>query len=219
MMRTAPVFAPVRRRSRPRNRLRATLARGIACALACAFAVSAAAGDGAVDEALYPPAPFIAEGTLSEKPMAGRTLRVRRATLLVRDLERSIAFYRDVMGLELYDVAERYNADPASYGYTVFNIPKTARKRMALFNTSDEVRGFAIEEVTGWEWSVQQSPRAATVLFETDDIAGLAARLKAAGHTVFEPQRGTAYDTRFVELGFLDPDGHLITAYQYTPGE
>ncbi len=87
----------------------------------------------------HPPAPFIAEGTRSPEPMTGKTLRIRRATLLVSDLARSIAFYRDVMGLELYDVAERYNADPGSYGYTVFNIPLTARKRMALSNTSDEV--------------------------------------------------------------------------------
>lgn len=154
-------------------------------------------------------------GSLSNEPMAGKVMRVKRPALLVHDLERTIAFYTDVVGLELYDVEYEYDTDPDSYGYPLFNIPRDARKRMALFNTSDEVRGFAVEEVLDFEWEVQQSPRTAVVLFETDDIAGLEGRLRAGGHTVFEPAPGTAYDTRFVELGFLDPDGHLLAAYQY----
>ncbi len=108
-------------------------------------------------------------GSHSNEPMSGKTLRIKRATLLVKDLERSIDFYTEVLGLELYDV-EDYNTDPESYGYPLFNIPPGARKRMAYFNTSDEVRGFAIEEVLDFEWSVQQKPRAHAVLFETDDI-------------------------------------------------
>lgn len=156
-------------------------------------------------------------GSLSQQPMQGKNMRIKRSTLLVHDLQRSVRFYRDVVGLELYDVEEEYNTDPDSYGYPLFNIPMGARKRMALFNTSDEVRGFAIEEVLDFEWEVQQKPRAATVLFETDDIAGLEQRLRAGGFTVFEPAKGSAYDKHFVELGFLDPDGHLLSAYQYFP--
>ena len=142
-------------------------------------------------------------------------MRIKRATLLVHDLDRSIGFYRDVLGLELYDFEEDYNTDPESYGYPLFNIPMGARKRMALFNTSDEVRGFAIEEVVDIEWEVQQTPRTVAVLFETDDIAGLEQRLRDGGYTVYEPAKGSAYDLNFVEIGFLDPDGHLIAAYQY----
>ncbi len=85
---------------------------------------------------------------------------------------------------------------------------------MAYFNTSDEVRGFAIEEVLDFEWSVQQEPRAHAVLFETGDIAGLEQRLRDGGYTVWAPSRGDNYGLRFAELGFLDPDGHLIAAYQ-----
>ena len=157
------------------------------------------------------------QGSKSNEPMQGKTLRVKRATLLVHDLERSIAFYRDVLGLELYDHEDEYNTNPDSYGYPLFNIPVGSRKRMALFNTSDEVRGFAIEEVLDFEWEVQQTPRVATVLFETDDIKGLEQRLRNGGYTVYQPARGEAYDLHFVELGFLDPDGHLIAAYQYFP--
>ena len=147
--------------------------------------------------------------------MQGKVMRIKRATVLVHDLDRSIDFYTDVLGLELYDVELEYNTDPDSYGYPLFNIPQGARKRMALFNTSDEVRGFAIEEVLDFEWEVGQSPRTAVALFETDDIKGLEQRLREGGYTVFKPAQDEAYDLQFVEMGFLDPDGHLIAAYQY----
>lgn len=156
-----------------------------------------------------------ADTATPEGPLQGKTMRIKRTTLLVHDLQRSIDFYTAVMGLELYDVEYEYNTEPDSYGYPLFNIPKGARKRMALFNTSDEVRGFAIEEVVDFEWQVQQTPRTAVALFETDDIRGLEARLRKGGHTVFTPAAGAAYGTQFLEIGFLDPDGHLLAAYQY----
>lgn len=56
------------------------------------------------DPALYPDAPPIREGTWSQKPLQGRLLRVKRPLLIVRDLERSVRFYADVVGLELYSV-------------------------------------------------------------------------------------------------------------------
>jgi hypothetical protein len=61
---------------------------------------------------------------------------------------------------------------------------------------------------------VQQEPRAHAVLFETDDITGLEQRLRDGGYTVWSPSRDDNYGLRFAELGFLDPDGHLIAAYQ-----
>lgn len=152
--------------------------------------------------------------TRSMDPMEGKTLRIKRSTLLVKDLQRSIDFYTQVLGLELFDIEADYVTDPDSYGYPLFNIPVGARKRMAYFNTSDEVRGFAIEEVLDFEWSVQQKPRAHAVLFETDDIDGLEHRLREGGYTVWAPSRGDNYGLTFAELGFLDPDGHLIAAYQ-----
>jgi catechol 2,3-dioxygenase-like lactoylglutathione lyase family enzyme len=157
------------------------------------------------------------QGSKSDVPMQGKTMRVKRATVLVHDLDRSIAFYRDVLGLELYDLETEYNTNLDSYGYFLFNIPVGARKRMALFNTSSEVRGFAIEEVPDFEWVVQQEPRTAVVLFETGDIKELEKRLRKGGYTVYQPAKGDAYDVHFVELGFLDPDGHLLAAYQYFP--
>jgi len=159
--------------------------------------------------------PTPAQQATAPGPETSSMMRIKRTTVLVHDLERSIAFYTQVMGLELFDVEYEYNTDPDSYGYPLFNIPQGARKRMAIFNTSDEQRGFAIEEVLDFDWQVQQNPRTAVALFETDDIRGLEQRLKAGGYTVWKPTPGEAYDTRFVEMGFLDPDGHLLAAFQY----
>jgi catechol 2,3-dioxygenase-like lactoylglutathione lyase family enzyme len=156
-----------------------------------------------------------APGSHSEQSTQEKILRIKRSTLLVHDLQRSIDFYTQVLGLELFDVEPDYVTDPESYGYPLFNIPQGARKRMAYFNTSSEVRGFAIEEVLDFEWTVQQRPRAAVTLFETSDIAGLEQRLRDGGYTVWAPSHGENYGKIFAEIGFLDPDGHLLAAYQY----
>jgi hypothetical protein len=70
-----------------------------------------------------PPAPFIRDGTLNQNPgvgkLRGRTLRVKRPLLLVRDLERSIGFYVDLVGFELYSIEDTYDRRPESMGYAL----------------------------------------------------------------------------------------------------
>jgi catechol 2,3-dioxygenase-like lactoylglutathione lyase family enzyme len=177
------------------------------------------------DPALYPDAPPIREGTWSQKPLQGRLLRVKRPLLIVRDLERSVRFYADVVGLELYSVEPYYNRDPKSLGYEMFGIPAGARKRMAMFNTSDEVRGLTLQEVKDMEVAFTQRPRAFTVLFETDDLLGIRRRAKDAGFRVVEPSLDEipATDTtprlRFMELAVIDPDDHAVAFFQYFDGD
>ena len=177
------------------------------------------------DPALYPDAPPIREGTWSQKPLQGRLLRVKRPLLIVRDLERSVRFYADVIGLELYSVEPYYNRDPKSLGYEMFGIPAGARKRMAMFNTSDEVRGLTLQEVKDMEVAFTQRPRAFTVLFETDDLLGIRRRAKDAGFRVVEPSLDEipATDTtprlRFMELAVIDPDDHAVAFFQYFDGD
>ena len=177
------------------------------------------------DPALYPDAPPIRDGSYSQKPLQGRMLRVKRPLLIVRDLERSVRFYADVIGLELYSIEPYYNRDPKSLGYEMFGIPAGARKRMAMFNTSDEVRGLTLQEVKDMEVVFTQRPRSFTVLFETDDLLGIRRRAKDAGFRVVEPSldeipaTATTPRLRFMELAVIDPDDHVVAFFQYFDGD
>lgn len=174
---------------------------------------------------LRPPAPFIREGTYNQDPqggkLKGRMLRIKRPLLIVHDLGRSIAFYVDVVGLELYSVEPTYDRRPDSLGYQMFNITPGARKRMALLNTSDEIRGMTLQEVRDMDFSVQQQPRTSTILFETDELLALHDRTAAAGFPVIEPvladipATAKAPALRFMEFGIVDPDGHVVSFFQY----
>ena len=185
------------------------------------------AAESSVDQSaeLRPAAPFIRDGTFNQDPQAGKlkgkVLRVKRPLLIVRDLQRSIDFYVDVIGLELYSVESTYDRRPDSLGYEMFNITPGARKRMALLNTSDEIRGMTLQEVRDMEFEVQQHPRTSTVLFETDDLIGIRERAAAAGFSVIEPVLADIAATdkapalRFMEFGVVDPDGHVVSFFQY----
>lgn len=173
------------------------------------------------DPALYPDAPALREGSFSQKPLQGKLLRVKRPLFIVSDLERSLAFYVDVLGLELYSVDPYYNRDPASLGYEMFDVPKGARKRMAMLNTSDEVRGLTLQEVRDMEVTFDNKPRGFTVLFETDDLLGIRQRAKSAGFHIIEPlldeipATSAAPRLRFMEFAIIDPDNHVVSFFQY----
>ena len=179
----------------------------------------------AQEDPLHPAAPFIRESTFNQDPAAGklkgRTLRIKRPLLIVADLGRSLDFYVDIVGLEVYEVADTYNRDPESLGYQMFNIPVGTPKRMATLNTSDEVRGMTLQEVSGIDVPVEQNPRTHTVLFETDDAIGIRDRAAEAGFQIVEPVLGDIPATdkapglRFVEFGVIDPDGHVVAFFQY----
>lgn len=179
----------------------------------------------AVDDPLHPPAPFLRDSTFNQNPgegkLAGRLLRIKRPLFIVQDLQRSLDFYVDVVGLEVYEVEATFNRDPESLGYKMFNIPKGEPKRMATLNTSNEVRGMTLQEVPEMDITVGQSPRTHTVLFETDDVLGIQMRAERAGFEIIEPVLGDIAATdrsprlRFVEFGIVDPDGHIVAFFQY----
>jgi predicted enzyme related to lactoylglutathione lyase len=102
----------------------------------------------------------------------------------VTDLDRSVAFYRDVLGIQ-----------------HLFTVPG---QPMAFFR-SGEVRLYL---------GVPSSPQFASrcvLYFRVDDIAAEAARLRDAGVAVGEPH--VAHRDGATELwlaGLTDPDGHQV---------
>ena len=115
------------------------------------------------------------------------TGRLSFVGLAVRDLDASIQFYRDVLGLAVRDGA---GEQPFCWLGGRYGIVEEGDTVLALFPTVDE-------EVT----------LRATVGFAVPDLDAAHDRALAAGVSVFDPLRETRWGRRAV---YHDPDGHVV---------
>ena len=148
---------------------------------------------------------------------------VRRTTLLVADMERSMAFYRAI-GFDVW-LDRGGERDPESPGSLPLN-GKPAYSRIAVMSGKDE----AIGMVGLLEYAKPRlaATRAATgtigvtdavLVIQTDDIKQVHENLKALGARILQPPED--YDVRSVSthkygaiMFFMDPDGHVIEMSQ-----
>ncbi|MBL3539898.1 VOC family protein [Aminivibrio sp.] len=105
-------------------------------------------------------------------------LSLHHPSFTVEDIERSVAFYRDVLGLTLEGIWER---DPA-YSEGVTGVPG-ARLKVAYFTLPNA--SFELVEYTGGKGvkidTSTNNTGSAHVCFIADDFDALADRLKEAG--------------------------------------
>lgn len=143
---------------------------------------------------------------------AVRDVALKRVNLLVRDLDRSLAIYRDILGFHNEQVSE---SSPQSYSYPVFRLPPQAKLRFCTLDSATEVRALALTEVTGIELPAPGPIATAAPVIRVEDLDEVRARLAAAGLAVVEPRRSrTAEGRDFNELAFTDHDGHLVVLYE-----
>ncbi len=139
---------------------------------------------------------------------------LKRATLIVSDLERALTIYRDLLG---FDATPIWEMSGNSYSYTVFNVDKAAKLRGAMLSAGDtQVRTLAIFEVKGQPLTVPQRPRVAAVVVDTRGrLSKVMEAVKAMGLESF-PTRPlkTPEGASGTEWGFVDPDGHLVVLYE-----
>jgi lactoylglutathione lyase len=121
--------------------------------------------------------------------------RVDYVILYVRDLERSIGFYRKVAGLQFKLQGDGY-AEFATEG--------------ARFGLYDRAR---LPELIGRE-ATAGGP-AGEVVFLVEDADAEAARLRAAGVTILSGPADRPWGHRTVHL--LDPDGFVVELAQEIP--
>ena len=88
-------------------------------------------------------------------------LRFQRGNYVVRNIEKSLTFYRDVLGFELAFILD---SPDDSYSYPVFEIDKAHKLRFAVLSTAEQVRVMALTEVPGELASVPFPRRSAIVL-------------------------------------------------------
>jgi lactoylglutathione lyase len=122
--------------------------------------------------------------------------RLGYVIVFVGDLERSVAFYRDVVGLEF-----RLYGD----GYAEF---ATEGARFGLYDRN------RLGELTGREAQAGGGP-GGEVVFLVEDVDAEAERLRAAGAVILRGPVDRAWGHRTLHL--QDPDGFVVELAQEIP--
>jgi predicted enzyme related to lactoylglutathione lyase len=157
---------------------------------------------------------------------AGRAVSVLHTghfSPIVADLDRTAAFYRDVLGLEIAtQPAPTWDAEP------------WLRR---LHGTPDTPIRFATAKIPGLTWGVEmvefkdahrqpvqprvQDPGACTIALAVRDLDVVFARLKRAGTPIVTaggaPVEFAGGDVRYRAVLVRDPDGHFVEVFQATP--
>lgn len=138
-------------------------------------------------------------------------LRFKRAALIVGDLDRSLALYRDALGFTLQSIKQ---SPSDSYSYEIFSVPQSSRLRMAaLDGPLGQERTLALIEVTPLARN-DRAPRAATVVEVADMDRAVAAANRVPGVIVLDERALHTHDGRQGrEVGLIDPDGHALVLY------
>ncbi len=128
-------------------------------------------------------------------------MRILHTMLRVGDLDRSITFYTDIMGMKVLR-----KSDNEEYQYT-----------LAFLGYQDESEGAVIELTYNWGQSEYDLGTAyGHIAIEVDDAADACERIKASGGNVTReagPVKGGKTVIAFVE----DPDGYKIELIEKKP--
>ena len=142
------------------------------------------------------------------------SVRFQRANFVVRDLDRALTLYRDVLGFE---VTFTQGHNPESYSFPVFEIPCEAKLRFCVLSTESQPRVMALTEIGGVKLAPVEHPRRSAIVLEVDDPDDVVERAKAAGATVYEEGELVTKDgRRGREIGIVDFDDNLIVIYKIT---
>ena len=159
-----------------------------------------------------------------EKPAQPVPTDIRRATIIVRDMETSLKLYRDVMGLKV-----NYDTIVTTSGVALPAGPPGAKARLVLLNSNDPYIGWI--GLMQWvdpklpdpgPYPKRMGPGGVVIVTNTDDVPGkCAAAAKVPGVTVTGPPREQVYPgrngappIRVIGCNFFDPDGILIEMNQ-----
>ena len=142
--------------------------------------------------------------------------KVHHHGFTVRDVDRSVEFYRDVLGLELVRISERANLP--SYD-AILGYPGVKLRIAILRHPVNEFLLELVQYVHPPGQVRSQENRfvgAAHVAFEVDDVDAMYERLTQAGGEAINPPTDVIRDGRRVARAMyaLDPDGISIEMFQ-----
>jgi len=138
---------------------------------------------------------------------------------IVTDLDKSITFYRDVLGLELPGGAQPFGAKPEimQLGNTI-----GAQNRIAVLRVPGSTLGVELIEYKDIDRKPRhprfQDPGAANLTLRVRDIDAVMARVKSAGAKVLTAAGGpVAIGTASRNVFLQDPDGFVVEVAQPVP--
>ncbi|MGB3472592.1 MAG: VOC family protein [Erythrobacter sp.] len=148
---------------------------------------------------------------------------VRRTTIIVRDMEKSLALYRDVIGLEI-----NYDTNVTTSGVALPAGEPGATARLVLLNANDDWVGWIglmewVEpEIPAGDYPTRMGPGDVVIILNTDDVEGRCEAAKQVPGVTFTaeprlqvyPGRDGGGDIRVMGCNFFDPDGILIELNQ-----
>lgn len=141
-------------------------------------------------------------------------VRFQRGNHVVRDLDRALTLYRDVLG---FDVTFTLPHNPHSYSIPVFAIPEGAELRFCVLSTETQARVMALTEIAGVELPSVPHPRRSAIVLEIDDPDAVVAGARELGLEVYPEEVLRTPDGRVGrEIGIVDFDDNLIVIYKIT---
>jgi catechol 2,3-dioxygenase-like lactoylglutathione lyase family enzyme len=150
---------------------------------------------------------------------------LKRTTLIVRDAERSLAFYRDVLGMTVW-----YDDEIVLGGQTLPVGERGDRTRLVIMRAQDPVIGMlGLLQFTQPALPEPVAERSqlgigdVVFVMQSDDVAAVhlrlrdwGARVQAAPHA-FEVRGADGTLLRMTSLSFWDPDGYFFEINQRHP--
>jgi catechol 2,3-dioxygenase-like lactoylglutathione lyase family enzyme len=144
------------------------------------------------------------------------SIRFQRGNFVVADIERSLTFYRDVLGFSVEYILDH---NPDSYSIPVFEIPNGAVLGFAALNTPTQPRVMALTQISGVELAPVPHPRRSGIVLEADDPDAVISGARKLGLTVyFEEVLHTKDGRTGREIGIVDFDDNLVVIYKILEG-
>ncbi len=154
-----------------------------------------------------------------------RTGPLERASIFVRDTERSLAFYRDILRLDVVEtrdlegpvIASMIGLDDCKIRVTYLTAENSERARLGLFEVYDPRPPELPRPPTA---SINLGQPA--LVFDSPFIADIHADLKAAGDYTFLCEPFEMPDNQggiYTEMIVFDPDGVAVDVMRYTLGD
>ena len=146
---------------------------------------------------------------------------VKRTTLVVRDIEKSVTFYRDILGMTVW-----YDDEVVLSGVGLAAGKAGDRTHLVIMKCEDPVVGMiGLLEFTEPALPAPPVPTAVGIgsivfVWQSDDVQGVFERLQAAdAHIHAEPHSFeiTGHDgshLKMTSISFFDPDGYFIEMNQ-----
>jgi methylmalonyl-CoA/ethylmalonyl-CoA epimerase len=139
--------------------------------------------------------------THNEEPMP-KIKQINHVAVVVADMEKSLAFWRDALGIELHELRDV----PAEMSQVAF-LPLAGSEIELVQPTTDD-SGIA-------KYLAKRGPGMHHICLEVDDIDGMLAQLAAKGVRLINEQPRTAADGK--KYAFIHPEstgGVLVELYQ-----